>query len=535
MSAMFVSPAATFSGLSPEKCQQRNRISALRYEVNTAPIMLARSLDRKPEVARGKVPSDPDEALSLINKLLPNGAAPLTMDDIYLLPMESANSSFVGDRYMFLGSSTLKNVSRDAEAGFAFMNSHRTGAMSTPSELPLGRTYAGRYERYPAEGKNPAFERVVLGVYMLKGVYPNGQSGPSTDTIYQMVKGGTLFDVSMGINGGTRICDICGHELRSDECNHMPGTSHNVNKEQAAIQTARGVRKGRASYTLEDGHGGEVSGVYDGAVPGAGFSKTYHAFQSGALTRSEIAEMREAYGALLSKGDFNMEEEISQAAEQISDSVFNKVKKLFTGGVVGNPTANASAELPTLTLTTTGTAAGTASIPWNGSSNYYTGTVYTPLAPSEEQLALQKERDEALARVAALEAENRAKEAEALANEMIEDKHLLPAGREALIALAATLSEDDETDGFIVEYKTNLGQTKRGSRMDLLRSVLSDTPQHDLLTDHELTDLPDDAVMLKSSNDEKVSEYQKGIEFGKKWSERNSPPSTNGNGNGHSK
>ena len=89
----------------------------------------------------------------------------LADDDVFVHYLEAANSNFIADRFMFLDDSTLQNIASDAQAGFAFMNSHRTGGLSHPSELPFGRAFCGRFE-LAKDGSS----RAIVGIYMLKGV-----------------------------------------------------------------------------------------------------------------------------------------------------------------------------------------------------------------------------------------------------------------------------------------------------------------------------------------------------------------------------
>ena len=259
-----------------DKCAVRNRIAARRDGVNAAPVMLSR-LAPEPygedlAASYGKLPKGDDAILAAINARRV-GSEELTAEQVWFRYMEACNDNFVSDRYLFLDGSTLKNVARDAEAGFAFMNSHRTGGMSHQTELPFGWTFAGRYEE--TEGR----KRCILGVYMLRGVKPNGEQGPSTDDLAAMIDAGTTPDVSVGLYGGTAICDVCGEDLHAMSehgdwlCPHVPGTTYSMTAAQQKAQKGRGVPDGCCSYSLVDARCGEVSSVYDGAVPGAGFRK----------------------------------------------------------------------------------------------------------------------------------------------------------------------------------------------------------------------------------------------------------------------
>ena len=272
-------------------CERRNRHAALVHGATSAPVQLFRE-SGEPEklaaaepvllAAQGTLPRSKDEALARINALLPAGADPLTAEQVFIHYCEAANGSFIGDRYLFLDATTLKNIRTCADAGVAFMNSHRTGGMSHPSELPFGKTFCGRYERYTDEAGNTR-ERTIVGFYMLAqtpegyAVYPNGTGGPSTTELDAMIRSGTLFDVSVGLWGGDELCTVCGNGLyESDDrgrylCPHIPGTHIAMSEAEKGAQKERGVPDGCAASLLVDARMGEVSAVYDGAVPGAGF------------------------------------------------------------------------------------------------------------------------------------------------------------------------------------------------------------------------------------------------------------------------
>jgi len=295
----------------PGRCAHRNRVEALRYGVNAVPLRLFRT-DEQAEAfkasdeafkqdlaASGTLPRTADACMAAINAGLPEGAPELTKDDVYIHLTEAANSNLIADRWMFLHGSTLKNIARDGAAGVSLMNSHRTATLSTPSELPFGKTFSGRYERLPEGG-----ERSLVGVYMKRGIYPNGANGPSTDDLHELIAAGTLKDVSVGLwpgGEGEAVCDVCGNGLWAfDEqgdwlCRHVPGTTREMSADQQTSQKKRGVPKGCATYSLHSFSMGEISGVYDGAVPGAGFKKMFALSRTGALAGADLAAARDAY------------------------------------------------------------------------------------------------------------------------------------------------------------------------------------------------------------------------------------------------
>lgn len=322
-------------GLNADKCAQRNRIAALKgYAAGNVRLLSAVPEPERAEplgataelLAKrlGKLPRGEAEALAMINALRTGGEA-LTADDVWIHYAEAANGSFIPDRYMFLGGSTLRNIAADAARGVAFMNSHRTGGLSEPTELPFGRTFCGRYEEDGGGG-----QRALVGVYLSRGVFPNGDSGPGTDDLHRMIDDGTVFDVSVGLYGGWYLCDICGNDfLALDEdgdylCQHLPGTDREMTKEQRKAQEARGVTHGYASISYMDGRMGEVSAVYDGAVPGAGFVKAVSLARGGGLDAALTARCREIY-SFARPLDFAVRDEGSKTGpsfeEQLSEAV----------------------------------------------------------------------------------------------------------------------------------------------------------------------------------------------------------------------
>lgn len=309
-------------GLDPALCQKRNRIVARKEAVEGVPVrLLAGDVDTfAPTTRDGELPETMDAALATINAKLPEGAAELTADDVYIHYLEAANSNFIGDRYMFLGESTLRNIAADAGRGFAFMNSHRTGSLSQESELPFGKTFAGQYQEGIDELGKPQ-KRAMVAFYMLRGVKPNGESGPTTDDLHKMIAGGQVADVSVGLHGGEALCDVCSVNLRETDCAHAPGTRRGMSDEQISQQLERGVTQGRASYTLNDARCGEVSAVFDGAVPGAGVKKVMSLRQKGKLNHREWKEARAVFGSLLN-GDLAMDNDLFEGVAEAVETGF---------------------------------------------------------------------------------------------------------------------------------------------------------------------------------------------------------------------
>lgn len=262
---------------NPEKCDQRRRIAVRKGEATGLAIVFrsigdGNNLGQPVAETAGYIPSDPEECLAMIHALQPEGATPVAADDVYLHVIEAANSNFIPDRFMFLAESTLRNIAAAGPTGISFMNSHRTGALSQPSELPFGQTFAGQFF---AEGVGPARKCTAqLGIFLRRGVRPNGAQGPSTDDLHAMIEAGALRDVSVGLYGGRVTCDVCQNDYYDGAaCKHYAGTTEAMGPDEMTAQADRGVPDGKCSVTLADATLGEVSAVYDGAVPSAGARK----------------------------------------------------------------------------------------------------------------------------------------------------------------------------------------------------------------------------------------------------------------------
>lgn len=298
--------------LDPDKCRVRN-LKAAAEGRSAVPMTLKDGPPPPPDgyaVTRssGALPANPAAALAMVNeRLAESNMPPLEADQVLFCYPEAANQNYVHKYSMFLGLSTLKNIVASAQEGVSFMNSHRTGGMSTPTELPYGSTFCGSLQTLIGPSGEKTY-RAVLGVYFQKGLYPNGTAGPSTDDMHAAIKGGTIGDVSVGMkpsNVEVCICDVCGRDTQEmDEdgagyiCPHLPGTHKSMTAEEVKAQKARGVPDGTATYTLENGDINEVSAVFAGALPGAGFRKARKMVRLGQLGADDYTEVRRSMACL---------------------------------------------------------------------------------------------------------------------------------------------------------------------------------------------------------------------------------------------
>lgn len=294
---------AKIEGLNQKACKRRNYIAAKRYGVEATPIQFSNLQTVATYQSTlidtvGSIPATQEDAIRLINSLS-FGDTELTEDDVYIHTAIAANDNFIPGRFMFLDESTLRNIALGGESGVAFMNSHRTGGMSAPAELPYGRTIAGQYQAFIGED-GQLHKQAVLTFYMLRGVHPNGSAGPSTDDLNRMILSGSLFDVSVGVYGGQQVCDVCNNDLSSDDCDHVPGTTIGMTTGEVERQLTRGVDGGFASYTIRNAGLAELSAVFDGAVPGAGFRKALK-FSNDGLDNDFKAQIDAAYSEFVSQ------------------------------------------------------------------------------------------------------------------------------------------------------------------------------------------------------------------------------------------
>lgn len=201
-----------------------------------------------------------DELVQLARKAAPD---PSIFDEREPFYWSAEISSNRLDAYFTtMAKSTLQNFAADAEAGIAFMNSHRTGGFIGDAELPLGRSLAGRFVGAGGNG----VMKTLADFYTLRGLALNGSSGPTTDQFLDGMRSGVISDVSVGFYGGEVRCSICNRDMWRDwECRHYPGRDYAVVDESGTPTGDRVVAIG----VIENAHLAEVSAVYDGACPGA--------------------------------------------------------------------------------------------------------------------------------------------------------------------------------------------------------------------------------------------------------------------------
>ena len=178
--------------------------------------------------------------------------------------------------------STLQNFADDANTGVAFLTGHDT------RRLPLGRSMQGVFTRKNGEGNS----RVDASFYTLKGMNTNGVS---TDDFVMGVRSGVISDVSVGFHGGQFICNICGRDMMDwsdwdNMCMHIPGVEYELTNKKGEPTGKRQL----CIADIENSRLSEVSGVYDGATPGASITKAIQLAEGGRL-QPELAHRIESH------------------------------------------------------------------------------------------------------------------------------------------------------------------------------------------------------------------------------------------------
>lgn len=176
-----------------------------------------------------------------------------------------------------MAESSLRNDAKDATAGFAFLRNHNS------REDPTGHTLRGVFES--AVGDQPA--RTLADLYVL--------SDPATAPYIAKIRSGVMRDLSIGFYGGEWICSICGRDMQqwfgANACPHLLGETYTPTDQVGSQKGTPEV----ARATIENAHCAEVSGVYDGATPGAMITKARSLAAEGLLTERQRETVQVRY------------------------------------------------------------------------------------------------------------------------------------------------------------------------------------------------------------------------------------------------
>jgi hypothetical protein len=202
------------------------------------------------------------EELGIINKHF--AKVELKAEDLYSFDIEAADDYTRTSFFSYLGTDMIeafhqdvmaRHISQEAEL-IGFLFGHDT------SKIPSGTLFQSELVQVvDGEAKLTSFRP---SVYMAKDLKT---AEISTDDYVKAYESGHTEAVSVGFQAGSFICGICGNDMRSFNCPHMPGHWYNVapEGETPVMQLC--------TYTVHQGSVKkrnliELSGVYAGAMPG---------------------------------------------------------------------------------------------------------------------------------------------------------------------------------------------------------------------------------------------------------------------------
>lgn len=169
--------------------------------------------------------------------------------------------------------SSLRNYAREAAAGISFLPGHNH------RHLPIGGSLTG------VLSEQDALAEVRADFYTLSNMQIEAIK---TNDLIAGIRGGLTRDLSIGWFGGRMICDICQQDYWRGRCPHIAGFTYEEEKEGV-------IRQILATVGIDDAHLAEVSGVYDGATPGAMIEKVYEMASLGELSVDDVRHAQVVY------------------------------------------------------------------------------------------------------------------------------------------------------------------------------------------------------------------------------------------------
>ena len=204
------------------------------------------------------------QELETINKFF--APEPVKEDDVYIFDVEAANSGQMTAYFSFLGEDMIQGFHDDVMARHTNENAEKVGFLFGHNDnmIPSGLLF-----------KSEVAEQPIADALTIKHFRPTvsmrknlNVSGINTDDYAKAVNAGQTEAVSVGFQAGSYLCDICGNDVRSWDCAHIPGRWYNT-----APEGETPVMK-LATYTVHQGAVKkrnliELSAVYAAGLPGA--------------------------------------------------------------------------------------------------------------------------------------------------------------------------------------------------------------------------------------------------------------------------
>mgnify|MGYP000845322191 CR=1 FL=1 len=202
------------------------------------------------------------EQLDKINKFT---RVPLTEENTYVFSSMMIDSA-VTSYSTIIHDNLLRKFSADVKKGVGLLLSH------DHDKLPIGRSFDSTLIEEWDEETGETLKSLYGDFYIALG--RNTESQVTTDDIVQGIDSGTIFDTSIGFSAKSVKCSICGRDIRSWECPHIPGREYIVENDDGV-----GVTTPCYAIIGEDGEGEliEDSLVYAGACNRATIVNEYSA------------------------------------------------------------------------------------------------------------------------------------------------------------------------------------------------------------------------------------------------------------------
>lgn len=192
----------------------------------------------------------------------------LKADDIYVFDLRAANNRTVTAYFSKLGDDMIEAFQENILRRHTDQNAPIVGYLFGHNKemIPSGTVFNSKLDI-----QEPTKEGETKGLDFRPTVFMSKNlnvGGINTDDYVKAYENGHTEDVSVGFIAGSYLCDICNNDIRSWNCDHIPGRVYNLS------QDAEKPLLRQATYTVHQGpmkklNLAEISGVYRGAMWGA--------------------------------------------------------------------------------------------------------------------------------------------------------------------------------------------------------------------------------------------------------------------------